>query len=327
MITTIGRDLLKLIELAFHAQKPILLIGATGVGKSEILAQAAKDFDIGFVVRDLSLLEPPDLIGIPHVEEGRTVYAPPSFLPKEEEEGNGGLLCFEELNRAPKYMQGPCLQLLTARVLNDYRLPDGWLPAAAINPDDDNYFVDELDMALLARFMRIEVEPDANSWAKWAEANGVHAAVVSYVRNTRDIFDGEFSNPRAWKNVSDLLQTGESMGADRGTLLPAIAGVVGDAHAHAFFSTYDGSVGELPTAEELLTAYSRTGRAVRAIKRAGDVASLDAIARSVLLHLQDPSNEEEVKSNDRQVANLRKLLGDLPPDTAKPIRQDYPWCD
>ena len=89
------------------------------------------------VVLDLSLLEPPDLVGLPIVTAGRTTYALPQVLPSD----GAGILMLEELNRAERYIQQPALQLLTARTLHEYRLPDGWICCAAINPQDGDYQV------------------------------------------------------------------------------------------------------------------------------------------------------------------------------------------
>jgi MoxR-like ATPase len=110
-----GTPLVELLTLAYYANHPVLLHGRHGVGKSEAFAHAAAQLEIGLIVCDLSVMEPPDLVGLPRVgEDGRTHYAPPAFLPQTDQ----GLLVFEELNRCPRYMQAPCLQLLTARQLN-----------------------------------------------------------------------------------------------------------------------------------------------------------------------------------------------------------------
>jgi len=123
---TAGSRVVRLIQWAYKADQPVLLIGKHGVGKSTLLDQAARVLQVRCVVRDLSMMEPTDLAGIPSIgDDGRTRYAPPSFLPAD----GCGLLVFEELNRCPPYMQAPCLQLLTCRFLNDYQLPPGWLPA------------------------------------------------------------------------------------------------------------------------------------------------------------------------------------------------------
>src|SRR5437588_11131283 len=99
-----------------------MLRGGTGVGKSATLEAFAENKGLKFISRDLSLMEPPDLVGLPKLDGKVTRYLPPSFLPASGE----GVLVLEEINRAPSYMRAPCLQLLTARSLNDYRLPDRW---------------------------------------------------------------------------------------------------------------------------------------------------------------------------------------------------------
>ena len=93
----VGRPLVEFIRLCIKADTPPLLVGGPGVGKSAILEQAAEDCGIDFITRDLSLLEPPDLVGIPKVKNGITTYAPPSWLPRAGR--RGGLIVFEELNR------------------------------------------------------------------------------------------------------------------------------------------------------------------------------------------------------------------------------------
>ena len=155
-----GKPLVELTRLCYEADQPLLLVGRHGVGKSVLLAQAAAELGIDYLCRDLSLMEPPDLVGLPRLDGPVTRYSPPSFLPA----GGKGLLVFEELNRCPPYMRAPCLQLLTGRVLNDYTLPAGWVPMAAINPADQGFEVDDLDPALRSRFVQAFVEPDREEW-------------------------------------------------------------------------------------------------------------------------------------------------------------------
>src|SRR5215471_16445042 len=97
-------------------------------------------------------------------------------------------------------MRAPCLQFLTARCLNDYQLPPGWLLGAAINPPDTVYEVDYLDPALSSRFVQVEVQADPGEWLAWARTKGVHPDVIAYVASDAEIFDHpqSQSNPRAW---------------------------------------------------------------------------------------------------------------------------------
>src|SRR5207245_1885723 len=129
------------LSIAFDTRQAVMLHGRHGIGKSAIFHAVAERLRIDCCVRDLSIMEPPDLAGMPYIEQGRTHFAAPSFLPQ----AGCGLLVFEELNRTRRDVITPTLQLLSARRLNDYMLPPGWLPCAAVNDSEDGYDVETLD--------------------------------------------------------------------------------------------------------------------------------------------------------------------------------------
>jgi len=295
----VGGQLIELIKLCYYADRPLLLIGRHGAGKSEILAQAATQLGVEYICRDLSLMEPPDLIGLPKMDGMATRYLPPAFLPVEGK----GLLVFEELNRCAPYMRAPCLQLLTARCLNDYRLPQGWLPCAAINPPDDDadYDVQDLDAALLSRFTRVAVIAHREEWLSWARAKQLHPDVLGYVASDPKIF--EDTNPRSWKYVSDLLFAAtdkQSVGKD--ILEAAIAGEIGNNRAVAFGDFRRRSSRHLtpPDAAELLRRYGHHQQQVRAWRTAGRLDVLGIVANSVQLLLQPGDNYEAIRSDRKQ---------------------------
>jgi hypothetical protein len=59
----VGRPLAALLDLCYEAGHTPLLAGATGVGKSTQLEDYARGRSWVFCSRDLSLMEPPDLVG------------------------------------------------------------------------------------------------------------------------------------------------------------------------------------------------------------------------------------------------------------------------
>src|SRR5687767_10265337 len=79
----VGPRLEAVLALAYRARRAVLLEGPTGIGKSELVRAVAARLGVATRVLDLSLLEPPDLVGLPVIADGRTVYAPPSALPRE----------------------------------------------------------------------------------------------------------------------------------------------------------------------------------------------------------------------------------------------------
>jgi MoxR-like ATPase len=307
MITvTAGQPLKDVVALCGRARRPLLLVGRHGIGKSEILAEVAQDHNIGFVSRDLSLMEPVDLVGLPRIEDGRTVYSPPAFLPTD----GLGLLVFEEINRCERHMRAPCLQLLTARTLNDYVLPPGWLPVACINPDSDDYHVDSLDPALASRFVQVEVVPDRQQWLAWANGHGVHRAVLEYVGNDETVFDEPESNPRAWTAVSDLLHAAGNA-TDPETLRAAIVGCVGLVRGTAFLS---GAGGRSPLTVEEVLGSDRHAQQVQSWIREGRIDLVQATLQRVLIALQPEDDYVTIHADHARWSRLGRFLNLLPGD-------------
>jgi MoxR-like ATPase len=304
-----GRPAIELIKLCYAANRSLMFVGRHGVGKSELLEQAAAEMGIQFISRDLSLMEPPDLIGLPKMNGRTTKYLPPEFLPT-----NGkGLLVFEELNRCERYMRAPCLQLLTGRVLNDYQLPPGWLPLAAINPPTADYETFDLDPALLARFVLANLVADQQEWLQWAARKGIHSGVIDYVERDPSVFDAPQSNPRAWSYVSDIVSVAERDGTDARTLRRAVVGLVGGKRGAAFLATLRHGDGPLKP-ELLLASYGSRRSVVRGWIASGKLDVVKATVLALKKYLQPKRDYEAVREDARQWKNLAMFLHDLPGD-------------
>jgi hypothetical protein len=311
-IVRAGKPLIECIKIAYKANRPLLVIGRHGRGKSAIIEQATGELKIKFICRDLSIMEAPDLAGLPWPDGEVTRYRCPAFLPT----GGAGILLFEELNRCSSDMRAACLQLLTARTLNDYRLPDGWLPAAAINPPDGDYDVQDLDAALLSRFVRLRVEAGQKEWLDWACARGLHEAVTDFVDSVPDVFTGDWSTPRSWEMVSDLLQAGPVAADDwvaADALESLIAGTVGCELAIQFRDFRKKRGEALPSGEDFLADYGRHQQQVRKWPGEGRLDLLGALVKKVKLVVQGGG---EATDNEEWRRNLGKFLGDLPGDLA-----------
>jgi MoxR-like ATPase len=319
-----GRPLLNVLGLCYEARVPLLLIGGAGIGKSNILEDFTGKKGIGFLCRDLSLMEPTDLVGMPEISGGKTRFCPPASLPTHGE----GLLVLEEINRAPESMRAPCLQLLTARCLNDYRLPDGWLPMASINPAEDGYQAAELDPALLTRFVRIVVSPDRAEWIYWARQQGIAPEVIDYIDSDPSVFESPMSNPRSWVYVSQLLEANRKRSTDPDLLRAAVAGCVGPERATAFFKHLKKGVAPL-AADAVVRSYRTQRKTIQAWVRDG---RLDCVAGTLLnleKHLQSETEFDAVQTDQTSWKNLGQFLNDLPGDLREQAEEffrerDYP---
>lgn len=310
MNVSAGPDLVRKVAVAHRADVPLMLHGKHGVGKSELLAVAAKQMGVDLLVRDLSLMEPPDLVGMPELRDGRTYFRPPAALPT----GGSGLLVLEELNRCLAYMRAPALQLLTARRLNDYALPPGWLPVACVNDGADGYQVDEIDIALASRFAHVRVEPDVAAWCAWARSADVHPAVVDLVAATPNVFGNASSNPRSWTQAGRIVTAWEHGGDGvEGDLVVLLAGVLDEAFAHALVRTYR-SRPRIPTPREIADDYRTWRPEVRTWVKNARLDVLASTWATLRDRLTADDFRDEVASDEGKAANVAAFAGDLPAD-------------
>lgn len=174
--------------LYFPVEESILLSANHGVGKSAVVKMAARKLDIPCIDFRLSQNDVGDLKGMPFRVEGRTIFAPPEFMPLasgEEDKlqallgktaqissgkyGEYGILFLDEINRANREVQQAAFELVLDRRLNLRSLPPGWRVVAAINGDDSIYTVGQMEPAFLSRFFLIDFNPSKQEWFDYAE--------------------------------------------------------------------------------------------------------------------------------------------------------------
>lgn len=190
-----------------------LFTGDAGIGKSEICQMWAKSQgeNFGFIDLRPAYMENTDFIGLPFVfkdTEGRerSIFALPEFWPV----GGEGLLLIEEPNRANQSVLNCMMQILTDRKVGNYTLPEGWIIAAAINPDNSSYTVNSMDTALYNRFEEYEVKYDFQDFVAFMETHKWHNNVVSFIKSGAWTFTppgeignkGKYISPRTWSKIN-----------------------------------------------------------------------------------------------------------------------------
>jgi MoxR-like ATPase len=310
--------MIDLVKVAYRARLPILAWGGHGVGKSDVFAHAAEELGIGFSVLNLSVLEPADLQGLPYREGKRTRYAPPDLLPA----GGAGILLLEEINRVPRYLQAPCMGLVLARRIHDYELPEGWLVAAAANPQNSGYEVATLDPALRSRFLEVLCVPDPSTWLAWAADARVHPAVARFVSETPGVFEDPHANPRALEMVSRLLSAIESHPPSTDVRDVALTGVLKKRDWVAAFDAGAGALTRPLGPYDILEHYEESRFAVR---RLVSEAKLDLVVASLEMlkrELTNPTVLVIVLETEEYKARAETFFGDLPADLR---RQTAEW--
>jgi hypothetical protein len=316
----VGPRLEHILAVAYRARRAVLLEGPTGVGKSEIVRRIAGELGIRHTILDLSLLEPPDLVGLPVVKDGRTEYALPHVLPRD----GAGILLLEELNRAERYIQQPALQLLSARRLHEYELPEGWICVATVNPQTADYHVTALDKALRARFLQVAVRADRASWLAWAQTKNLHPAIVALAHAHERILDDV--PPRTWTYASDLLQAFTPRELEDGVLLrDALGGYLPAAWVEALLASKSSWGSRVSfDVRALLVGYAASSPIAKEIagyRQQGLTDRLDEIVQRLMPLLAGPEAGVLAAQGQLTLASLEALFADLPGDQREKLQE------
>ena len=194
-------------------QRPIMMWGAPGIGKSDIVKQIADSQKREVIDIRLPLWEPTDIKGIPYynAKENNMVWAAPAELPTDEK--STSIIFLDELNSAAPAVQAAAYQLILNRRVGQYYLPKGVAIVAAGNRDVDRGVTYRMPAPLANRFVHIELRVDYDDWMEWATNEHIHADVVGYITFAKqDLYDFDprgssrsFATPRSWSFVSQLL--------------------------------------------------------------------------------------------------------------------------
>lgn len=214
-------------------QRPLLLIGPPGIGKTQIMEQIAREMGIGLVSYTITHHTRQSAIGLPFIREkefGGVKYSVTEYTMSEiiasvyekmEETGlKEGILFIDEINCVSETLAPAMLQFLQCKMFGNRKIPEGWVIAAAGNPPEYNKSVREFDVVTLDRIKKIDVEADFPVWKEYAYEAGVHGAVISYLELKKENFyrvettvDGKmFATARGWEDLSRLIDVYEKLG-------------------------------------------------------------------------------------------------------------------
>ncbi|MBE5891166.1 MAG: AAA family ATPase [Lachnospiraceae bacterium] len=209
-------------------QRPILLMGAPGIGKTQIMEQIANEMEIGLVAYTITHHTRQSAVGLPRINEqeyeGRifsvtdytmseiiaSIYRYMKMTGKKE-----GILFIDEINCVSETLAPTILQFLQNKTFGNEAVPQGWIICCAGNPPEYNRSVRNFDMVTLDRLRYINVEADYEVWKAYAYQQKVSGVILSYLELRQKYFyriqmdvDGlRFVTPRGWEDFSNLLMT------------------------------------------------------------------------------------------------------------------------
>jgi hypothetical protein len=206
-ITVTQKEMLDVL-LNVATIRPVFIWGAPGIGKSSIVEQFALESGLECVSLLGSQLAPEDIIGVPQIIDGKSVFCPPRSIARSEPY----CLFLDELNACSQEVQKAFYSLIHERRIGEYHLPKGSIVVGAGNRTQDSAIVKPMSSALINRMFHVELRASARDWLEWAGANGIHHHILEYISLRPDHLwrqppktEEPFSTPRSWHMLSDAL--------------------------------------------------------------------------------------------------------------------------
>jgi MoxR-like ATPase len=281
-----ARDLIRCLS---HEQS-VLLLSPPGVGKSDVVRQAAAAE--GLECKSLlgTQIAPEDVSGVPRIVGERSVFCPPRVLLPE----NASKFCLflDELPACAPDVQKAFYSLLLERRIGEYSLPEGTWVVAAGNRAEDKALVRTISSALVNRVLILNVRIDVPEWLAWAATNKVRDEVVKFIESSpeallRPVPDKAvpFSTPRAWASLARALDLVGARGQLTAPLVRALAvGRVSEDDARRFAASWLGNPAESTSLEEKLSwPIAQLELSVRATK-CFEAAGLATVRELVVLN-------------------------------------------
>ena len=208
-ITVNQKELLDIL-LNVAIIRPVFIWGAPGIGKSSIVESFANSLGLPCVSLLGSQLAPEDIIGVPQIIDGKSVFCPPRIIAREE----AYCLFLDELNACSQEVQKAFYSLIHDRRIGEYFLPEGSIITGAGNRAQDNAIVKPMSSALINRMFHVELIASHRDWLDWAGKNGIHPLIMEYIGLRPDHLwkqppktEEPFSTPRSWHMLSDALHS------------------------------------------------------------------------------------------------------------------------
>ncbi len=311
------------VETTGQQKTPICIWGKHGIGKTELVATWAKEKGYAFAyIAPAQFEEMGDLIGMPSIEEGKTVFRAPAWVPTAK---GPGILLIDDVNRADDRILRGIMQLLQNYELVSWQLPDQWHIILTANPDGGDYSVTPMDDAMLTRMLHITLTFDILEWAKWAEKNEIDPRGIQFVLTHPTSLSGERTTPRTLVQFFAHLTSIPDLSQQLPLVKSLADSCLDENTVKAFVTFVTQGLDRLPQPSDLLSSQDfkqEIQQPIAALVQQGTLR-VDILA-SLCTRLVNYLSLHHIQPNPQELANIQAFikLPFLPSDLRFALAQD-----
>jgi len=183
------KDSKKVLARAIRQRRNVLISGMPGVGKSDLVDQAAADAGADTLTIHCVSALPEDAKGLPNFVQDPTTcevthaqWFPYGDLHRMMEATKTLVVHLEDFGQAMPSVQASFMQLLLARRSNGFKISDHVVFVASTNRRQDKAGVSTILTPVQSRFpVRFELDADVQEWRQWAmKRDDIHPLVIGF---------------------------------------------------------------------------------------------------------------------------------------------------
>jgi hypothetical protein len=271
------------MEVTFSQAKPMLvdllraglvpmMEGSPGIGKSALVKQVAKEFNLKVIDLRLSQCDPTDLLGFPNSNGKKSFYVPMDTFPLRGDplpadrdpvtneithQYDGWLLFLDEFTTAGRSVQAASYKITLDQMVGQDLLHERCKVICAGNKETDGAIVEPMSTALQSRLAHMELVLSVPEWIDHAYESDFDHRITDYIKfkNSQlytfepDHTDKTYACPRTWEFATRILKILPDISSDHA--LRMLASVLSEGVAREF-RTYCKIYKELPKIEDIL---------------------------------------------------------------------------